>query len=196
MLSSLGPQQACVPPLRAAPVCTRLLPQHLPSLDSFHPAGTGGAGRYRGGDGVVRELEFLRPLTASILSERRAVRPFGLLGGGSAAPGLNLWIKRDGRVVSLGGKATVQVEGGDRIQILTPGGGGYGPPDSAAAAAAAADGREEQQQQLGTEAGVSLAEAVSSKVEAKRRRTGSGDFSAPVRDGGSVAAYVRNQETV
>jgi len=60
---------------------------------------------------VVRELEFLRPLTASILSERRAVRPFGLLGGGSAAAGVNLWVKTDGRVVSLGGKATVQVGG-------------------------------------------------------------------------------------
>ena len=153
------------------------------------PAGTGGAGRYHGGDGVVRELEFLRPLTASILSERRAVRPFGLLGGGSAAPGLNLWIKRDGRVVSLGAKATVEVEGGDRIQILTPGGGGYGPPE------AAADGGEEQQHMEG-EAGAALAQAVSSKVEAKRRRTGGGEFSAPVRDGGSVAAYVRNQETV
>ncbi len=76
---------------------------------AFPPAGTGGDGQYRGGDGVVRELEFLRPLTASILSERRAVRPFGLLGGQPGAAGLNLWLKRDGRVVSLGGKATVQV---------------------------------------------------------------------------------------
>jgi 5-oxoprolinase (ATP-hydrolysing) len=138
---------------------------------------------------VVRELEFLRPLTASILSERRAVCPFGLLGGGSAAPGLNLWIKHNGRVVSLGAKATVQVEGGDRIQILTPGGGGYGPPEAAAVCG-------EEQQQNESEAGAALADAVSSKVEAKRRQTGSGEYSAPVRDGSSVAAYVRNQETV
>ena len=71
--------------------------------------GTGGDGEYRGGDGVIRELEFLRPLTASILSERRAVSPFGILGGQPAARGTNLWIKRSGRIVSLGGKATVQV---------------------------------------------------------------------------------------
>ncbi|PSC69547.1 5-oxoprolinase isoform B [Micractinium conductrix] len=104
--------------------------------------GSGGAGRYRGGDGVARELEFLRPLTASILSERRAVRPFGLLGGQPGDAGLNLWLRRDGMVVSLGGKATVQVEGGDCIRILTPGGGGFGPPtaDAACAAAAAGDG--------------------------------------------------------
>lgn len=65
---------------------------------------------------MVRELEFLRPLTASILSERRAVRPFGLLGGQPGAAGLNLWLKRDGRVVSLGGKATVQVGWGQLAQ--------------------------------------------------------------------------------
>lgn len=88
------------------------------ALGRMHPgpapppaAGTGGAGRYRGGDGVVRELEFLRPLTASILSERRAVRPFGLLGGCPAQAGVNLLVRRDGRVVSLGGRATVQVGG-------------------------------------------------------------------------------------
>lgn len=81
----------------------------LNALQHRLPAGSGGDGEFRGGDGVVRELEFLRPLTASILSERRAVSPFGILGGLPAARGSNLWIKRDGRVVSLGGKATVQV---------------------------------------------------------------------------------------
>lgn len=82
-------------------------------------AGSGGAGRYRGGDGVIRELEFLRPLTFSILSERRAVSPFGILGGRAAAKGVNLWLKRDGRVVSLGGKATVQVRGHQRSACCT-----------------------------------------------------------------------------
>lgn len=72
-------------------------------------AGSGGEGESRGGDGVVRELEFLRPLTVSILSERRAVAPFGILGGLPAAKGVNLWVKKDGRVISLGGKATVEV---------------------------------------------------------------------------------------
>ncbi|PRW57398.1 5-oxoprolinase [Chlorella sorokiniana] len=143
--------------------------------------GTGGEGQYRGGDGVVRELEFLRPLTASILSERRSVRPFGLLGGQPGAAGLNLWLKRDGRMVSLGGKATVQVEGGDRLRILTPGGGGYGPPQ----APADGDGDAEV---------AALAAAVSGR--AKRRRTGGDEFSAPVRDGGSVQQYTRMQETV
>lgn len=95
--------------------------------------GSGGQGKWKGGDGVVRELEFLRPLTVSILSERRAVAPFGILGGESASKGVNLWVRREGgdgdgkeRVVSLGGKATIQVKGGDRLVIMTPGGGGCG----------------------------------------------------------------------
>lgn len=70
---------------------------------------------------LLLQLEFLRTMTASILSERRACRPFGLLGGHDALPGMNLWIHRGGHTVSLGGKATVQVQGGDRIRILTPG---------------------------------------------------------------------------
>jgi len=95
-------------------------------------AGSGGAGRWRGGDGVVRELEFLRPLAAGILSERRALAPFGLAGGGPGAKGLNLLVRAgSGRTVSLGGKATVAVAAGDRIIIHTPGAGGYGPPDAA-----------------------------------------------------------------
>lgn len=89
--------------------------------------GSGGNGLYRGGDGIIREIEFLRPLTVSILSERRSVAPFGLVGGKTGAKGLNLWTKRDGTVVNLGGKATVDVLGGDRLTLLTPGGGGYGP---------------------------------------------------------------------
>ena len=55
--------------------------------------GSGGEGRWRGGDGVVREVEFLRPMTAAILSERRTTRPFGIWGGGDAQPGLNLLLK-------------------------------------------------------------------------------------------------------
>ncbi len=56
------------------------------------------------------QLEFLRPITASILSERRAVRPFGLEGGGSAATGLNLIVRRDGHTVNMGAKATVNLQ--------------------------------------------------------------------------------------
>jgi 5-oxoprolinase (ATP-hydrolysing) len=78
---------------------------------------------------VVRELEFLRPLAAGILSERRALAPFGLAGGGPGAKGLNLLIRAgSGRTVNLGGKATVAVAAGDRIIIHTPGAGGYGAP--------------------------------------------------------------------
>jgi len=89
--------------------------------------GSGGAGRWRGGDGCVREMEFLRPLTVGILSERRSLPPFGMAGGAPGARGVNLWLRAaDGAVVSLGGKATVQVGAGDCVRLLTPGGGGYG----------------------------------------------------------------------
>jgi len=90
--------------------------------------GSGGRGRHRGGDGVVREIEFLRPMSAAILSERRVFPPYGLAGGEPGARGLNLLIRKDGRVISLGGKNEVYVEPGDRIRLETPGGGGYGPP--------------------------------------------------------------------
>ena len=72
--------------------------------------GSGGVGTYRGGDGVIREMEFTRPLTVSILSERRAFQPYGLCGGGPGARGVNLLTHGDDqRIVSLGGKNTVQV---------------------------------------------------------------------------------------
>eukprot|EP00981_Chlorochromonas_danica_P003519 scaffold659_cov192-Ochromonas_danica.AAC.32 len=91
--------------------------------------GSGGEGRFRGGDGVVRELEFTKPLTVSILSERRAFQPYGLYGGQPGARGLNLLFLRSAdRLVSLGGKNTVSVLSGDRLTIYTPGGGGYGTP--------------------------------------------------------------------
>lgn len=56
------------------------------------------------------QLEFLRPVTASILSERRAMRPFGLCGGGDAQPGLNLIVRRSGHSVNLGGKNTTHLQ--------------------------------------------------------------------------------------
>jgi 5-oxoprolinase (ATP-hydrolysing) len=83
--------------------------------------GSGGRGRHRGGDGLVRELEFLEPATVSILSERRVHAPFGLEGGEPGARGRNLL---DG--VDLGGKCTVEVKAGARLRIETPGGGGFG----------------------------------------------------------------------
>ncbi|PYI08427.1 hypothetical protein BO78DRAFT_441950 [Aspergillus sclerotiicarbonarius CBS 121057] len=89
--------------------------------------GSGGCGRYRGGDGVIRDVEFRIPMMASILSERRSFRPYGMAGGGDGESGLNLWIKGDsGARVSIGGKNSVAVAAGDRLVIETPGGGGYG----------------------------------------------------------------------
>jgi 5-oxoprolinase (ATP-hydrolysing) len=85
--------------------------------------GSGGAGRWHGGDGIARELEFLRPLRVSILSERRARAPFGLAGGAPGARGRNLLDGRD-----VGGKGSFDVAAGARLRIETPGGGGYGAP--------------------------------------------------------------------
>ncbi|KAL1960877.1 hypothetical protein VTO42DRAFT_5860 [Malbranchea cinnamomea] len=95
--------------------------------------GSGGKGLHRGGDGVVRDIEFLIPVQCSILSERRSHRPFGLEGGEPGAPGKNFWVRKDEvtgevKMISLGGKATVRMGRGDRIIIHTPGGGGWGTP--------------------------------------------------------------------
>ncbi|ROR34229.1 hydantoinase B/oxoprolinase family protein [Inmirania thermothiophila] len=88
--------------------------------------GSGGAGRWRGGDGVVREVRFLAPMRAAILSGRRRVAPHGLAGGGAAACGANRVLRADGRIEVLGGCAEVEMAPGDRFVIETPGGGGYG----------------------------------------------------------------------
>lgn len=91
--------------------------------------GSGGAGRWPGGDGLVRELEFLRaehgPMHVAILSERRVRAPFGLAGGADGAPGRNLI---DGR--ELAGRAAEVVRPGQRVRVETPGGGGFGEPGS------------------------------------------------------------------
>lgn len=91
---------------------------------------SGGAGKHRGGDGLIRDIEFRRPVTVSILSERRVHAPRGLAGGKDGTRGQNFLLKNDGRYVYLGGKNTVQVKAGERLQILTPGGGGWGSTDS------------------------------------------------------------------
>ncbi|WP_456386200.1 hydantoinase B/oxoprolinase family protein [Desulfolithobacter sp.] len=91
--------------------------------------GSGGQGRFRGGDGLVREIEFLEPLQVSILSERRVFAPYGLQGGKPGKSGRNLFIRADGTTVNLGGKNEIQAAPGDRIRIETPGGGGYGFPE-------------------------------------------------------------------
>jgi 5-oxoprolinase (ATP-hydrolysing) len=88
--------------------------------------GSGGEGRHRGGDGLIREVEFLEPLNMAILSERRVFAPYGLEGGGPGKRGENIFIHRDGRQLNLGAKNEILARPGDRFRILTPGGGGFG----------------------------------------------------------------------
>jgi 5-oxoprolinase (ATP-hydrolysing) len=90
-------------------------------------AGSGGAGRRRGGDGIVRRYVFLAPVRVSILSERRRVAPWGFDGGAAAVCGRNAIVRRDGGVLELGGHATIDLDAGDALLIETPGGGGFGP---------------------------------------------------------------------
>jgi 5-oxoprolinase (ATP-hydrolysing) len=96
-------------------------------LESFSVRrGSGGAGRFRGGDGAVRRIRFLRPMTAVIVSSRRTVAPFGLDGGGQGATGAQRVARADGTVTELAGAASAELAAGDVFVIETPGGGGYG----------------------------------------------------------------------
>jgi 5-oxoprolinase (ATP-hydrolysing) len=88
--------------------------------------GSGGAGRWRGGDGVVRELRALEPITLSLLTGSREVAPFGLAGGEAGACGANALLRADGELVPLPGRAAVELQVCDRVILETPGGGGYG----------------------------------------------------------------------
>ncbi len=88
-------------------------------------SGSGGAGKHRGGDGIVREYEFLTPADVTILSDRRQHSPYGLAGGKPGARGRNTLL-RGARVTSLPGKTRFEVRPGDMLRIETPGGGGYG----------------------------------------------------------------------
>ncbi len=90
--------------------------------------GSGGAGRWPGGDGVVRHIRALTGMTASLLSGRRATTPFGLAGGGPALPGSARVQRVDGTVEILPACARVELAAGDAIIIETPGGGGFGGP--------------------------------------------------------------------
>ncbi len=87
--------------------------------------GSGGAGKHRGGDGVVREIETLVSARMSLLSDRRKRGPYGLAGGKDGEPG-NAEIIRDRRKLKIGSKGSWELKPGDRIKIETPGGGGFG----------------------------------------------------------------------
>jgi 5-oxoprolinase (ATP-hydrolysing) len=92
--------------------------------------GSGGKGARIGGNGVIRRLRFLEPMRAGILSTRRTVAPFGLMGGSPALAGETWVIRGDGTRQLLGGCEEVVLAAGDQIELKTPGGGGFGPAKS------------------------------------------------------------------
>lgn len=97
---------------------------------------SGGLGLYNGGNGIVRDIEFLEDgLQISILSERRVFQPYGIEGGQPGACGKNLLMRKSNqggyREINFSGKNSTIIKKGDRIRILTPGGGGYGSLDQA-----------------------------------------------------------------
>ena len=106
------------------------------ALEAYYPLrvrryavrrGSGGRGRHRGGDGLVREIELLEPTAVTLLAERRRVPPYGLAGGAAGATGRD-WLVRAGRTSRIPAKTTFAAEPGDRLRVETPGGGGFGRP--------------------------------------------------------------------
>ncbi|WP_210592049.1 hydantoinase B/oxoprolinase family protein [Streptomyces sp. GESEQ-35] len=89
---------------------------------------SGGAGRWRGGDGAVRRIRFHEPMTVSTLSQHRRVPPYGMAGGEPGALGANRVERADGTVSALSASDATDVVPGDVLVVETPGGGGYGPP--------------------------------------------------------------------
>jgi N-methylhydantoinase B len=113
---------------------TNSLNTPIEALESAYPVrirryslrrGSGGAGRFRGGDGIVREIEFLTDVRGSILSERRRIPPYGLAGGQPGKRGSNQLLKT-GNAITLPGKTTFEAPRGSILKIETPGGGGWG----------------------------------------------------------------------
>jgi N-methylhydantoinase B len=116
---------------------TNSLNTPIEALESAYPvrvrryalrAGSGGEGKFRGGDGIVREIEFLSEVNCSILSDRRRIPPYGLRGGAPGKPGRNVLRppRREGRAVELPSKTVFRAPAGSRLSIETPGGGGWG----------------------------------------------------------------------
>jgi N-methylhydantoinase B len=89
---------------------------------------SGGSGQYRGGNGIVREIEVLTDAQVTLLADRRSRGPWGLNGGGAGSVGTGSVIREDGSVESLPGKFNMRLHPGERIRIETPGGGGWGRP--------------------------------------------------------------------
>jgi 5-oxoprolinase (ATP-hydrolysing) len=91
-------------------------------------AGSGGTGRWRGGNGSVRRIRFLEPMTAAILSGHRIVPPYGMKGGMAGDVGRNYVVRQDGTRLELKGADKIDMHAGDIFVVETPGGGGYGEP--------------------------------------------------------------------
>ena len=89
---------------------------------------SGGGGKFRGGDGIVREIEVLSECDVTLLSDRRSRGPWGLSGGAAGAPGKAILVRRDGTSETLPGKFSTRLLAGERIRIESPGGGGWGQP--------------------------------------------------------------------
>jgi N-methylhydantoinase B len=109
--------------------------------------GSGGAGAFRGGDGLVREVEFLAPEMVSLLTDRRQRAPYGLHGGAPGAPGRNTHITAAGEEHILPGKISVELEAGAALRIETPGGGGWG--NEGQGSAGAGEQGDERRQETG-----------------------------------------------
>ncbi len=88
--------------------------------------GSGGAGQWRGGDGILRDIRFLQPVSLTVLAEHRRTAPYGLAGGAPGQPGRQTILRADGTVEPLDGCGGAEMRAGDRVVIETPGGGGYG----------------------------------------------------------------------
>lgn len=88
--------------------------------------GSGGAGLFKGGNGIVRKLRFLEPMTATVLSSHRDTAPHGASGGQAGSAGENSVIRADGSVELLKGNDVAQMKAGDVFVLKSPGGGGFG----------------------------------------------------------------------
>jgi N-methylhydantoinase B/oxoprolinase/acetone carboxylase alpha subunit len=108
----------------------------IEALEAYYPLrvrqyalrrGSGGRGRHPGGDGLVREIEFLTAARVTLLGERRRVPPWGLAGGEAGAPGRDWLLPAGRRARRIPAKTTLSVSPGDRLRVETPGGGGHGP---------------------------------------------------------------------
>lgn len=99
-------------------------PVRLSRFETRH--NSGGRGKWSGGNGVIREVQFCTPLSITLLAEHRVESPYGMKGGHNGAIGQQYLLKKDGKKITLSGKEQLQVVEGDSLVIMTPGGGGYG----------------------------------------------------------------------